>query len=117
MLYRRNRASVAQTTQNQKCDELASARSSYRDRPRRPSPRVFAMRHANAQRGRADAHVTVKDVPAFVGGIEIAAAGRRGDAAIKARPGRAGNLRGRSPSDPAQRAISFRSGTCPNANS
>jgi len=38
------------------------------------------MRHAGAQRGRAGAHVTVKDVPAFVGGIEIAAAGKRGHA-------------------------------------
>src|SRR5260370_21167371 len=76
----------------------------YRDRPRRPSPGVFVVRHAGAQRGGADAHVTRKDVPAFVGGIEIAAAGKRGHAAIKARPGRAGHQSAREitfPSRPA----------------
>jgi hypothetical protein len=60
---------------------------------RRPSLRVFVMRHAGAQ-------------------------GKRGYAAIKAaRAGRKLNLHGRSPSDFAQWAISFRSGTFPNANS
>jgi hypothetical protein len=49
------------------------------------------MRHAGAQRSGAGAHVTVKDAPAFVGGVEIAAAGKHGHAAIKARPGRAGH--------------------------
>jgi hypothetical protein len=92
MLHRRNRASVAQTTQNWKCYELASGRQRLPGTgSRRPSPRVFVMRHAGAERGRADAHVAAKDVPAFVGGIEIAAAGNRGHAAIKARQGRAGH--------------------------
>jgi hypothetical protein len=59
------------------------------------------MRHAGAQPGGVGAHVTVKDTPAFVGGVEIAAAGKRGHAAIKARPGRAGHQ--------SAREITFRS--------
>jgi hypothetical protein len=39
-----------------------------------PAPRIFARRHAGADRDRADAHVTVIDVPAFFEGIERAAA-------------------------------------------
>jgi hypothetical protein len=59
------------------------------------------MGHAGAQRGGADAHLTVRDVPAFVGGIEIAAAGKRGMPPIKTWPARAGNQ--------SAREITFRS--------
>jgi hypothetical protein len=40
-----------------------------------PAPWIFAMRGAGPERDRAHAHVTVIDVPAFVGSIESAAAG------------------------------------------
>ncbi len=43
-------------------------------------------RHAGAERDRADAHVTVIDVPAFIRGIERAAAGEGGHVGIKAQP-------------------------------
>jgi hypothetical protein len=51
--------------------------------PAGPGPGIFAGRHAGANRDRADAHVTVIDVPAFVGGFRIAAA-EGGHGAIKA---------------------------------
>jgi hypothetical protein len=43
-----------------------------------PDPEIFARRHTGAERDRADAHVTVKDVPAFIGSFQIAAAGELG---------------------------------------
>jgi hypothetical protein len=42
------------------------------------------MRDAGADRDRADAHVTVVSVPAFLAGIGRAAAGEYGHATIKA---------------------------------
>jgi len=48
-----------------------------------PLPRIFARRHASAERNHAHAHVTVKDVPAFVGSIERAAAGKGGHEPLK----------------------------------
>jgi hypothetical protein len=51
--------------------------------PAIPAPRIFARRQAGADRDRADAHVTVEHVPAFVGGIERAAAGELGHALLK----------------------------------
>jgi len=52
-----------------------------------PSPWIFAGWHAGAERDRADAHVIVIDVPAFIRGIERAAAGESGHDGIKAPPG------------------------------
>src|SRR6478672_4343386 len=46
--------------------------------PAIPTPRIFVRRNAGADRDRADAHVTIVDVPAFVGSIERAAAGEGG---------------------------------------
>ena len=46
---------------------------------------------ARSEHDRAHAHVTVIDVPAFLGGIGRAAAGELGHAPIEARQGRAGN--------------------------
>ena len=46
--------------------------------PASPTPRIFVRRNAGADRDRADAHVTIVDVPAFVGSIERAAAGEGG---------------------------------------
>ena len=59
--------------------------------PAIPSPRVFVMRDAGADRDLADAHVTVINVPAFLTGIGRAAAGEFGHATIKAHRGTAGN--------------------------
>ena len=44
----------------------------------RPAPRVFPRRDADTLGDRAGAHVAIVDVPAFVLGVEIAAAGERG---------------------------------------
>ncbi len=51
-----------------------------------PAPGIFARWHAGSDRDRADAHVTVIDVPAFVGSIERAAAGELGHALSKRYP-------------------------------
>ncbi len=56
-----------------------------------PAPRVLVMRNASADRNRADAHVTVVDVPTFVGSIGRAAAGEGGHGAIEARTVVTGN--------------------------
>ena len=47
------------------------------------------MRVAGADRDRADADVAKVDLPAFVAGFEIAAAGKDGHGIIEAWPGRA----------------------------
>jgi hypothetical protein len=44
--------------------------------PAIPTPRIFVRRNAGADRDRADAHITIVDVP--VGSIERAAAGEGG---------------------------------------
>jgi hypothetical protein len=49
----------------------------------RPAPRIFMGRNAGPDRDRADAHVTILDVPAFFGGLERAAAGELGHALSK----------------------------------
>ena len=38
--------------------------------PASPAPRIFARRHAGAGRDRAETHVAIEHVPAFVRGIE-----------------------------------------------
>jgi hypothetical protein len=48
-----------------------------------PLPRIFIMRVAAADRDRADAHVTIVDVPAFLRGSGRSAAGEFGHAALK----------------------------------
>src|SRR6266403_4295734 len=48
-----------------------------------PGPRIFAGRHAGPDCDRADPHVTKKDMPAFVGRFQIAAAGEGGHALLK----------------------------------
>src|SRR6266436_6884509 len=58
-----------------------------------PGPWILARWHAGADRDRAHAHVTIVDVPAFVGGIGIAAAGELGHGAIKAPRAAVGNRR------------------------
>jgi hypothetical protein len=49
------------------------------------------MRHTGADRDRTDAHVAVVDVPTFVTGFKIAAAGEIGHGGIKAPCPAAGN--------------------------
>jgi hypothetical protein len=55
-----------------------------------PAPRVLVVRNAHADRDRADLHIAVKNMPAFLGGIRRSAAGELGHAPIKARAGEAG---------------------------
>ena len=57
----------------------------------RPAPRIFAGRHAGAESDRAHAYVTEIDMPAFVAGITIAAAGKFGHAPSKRCPGLSAN--------------------------
>src|SRR6266446_7117355 len=45
-----------------------------------PLPRISAVRLAGAVRNRADPHVSVVDVPAFLAGVSRSAAGERGHA-------------------------------------
>jgi hypothetical protein len=54
-------------------------------------PRIGVVRVAGADHDRADADVAEVDLPAFVAGFEIAAAGKDGRGIIEAWPGRAGN--------------------------
>jgi hypothetical protein len=54
------------------------ARMAARIEAARPSPRVLARRNADPLGDRADEDVAVIDVPAFVLGLEIAAAGKGG---------------------------------------
>ena len=54
-----------------------------RDRIRNSIPRVSVKRVADASCDRADAHVTVIDVPAFFAGIGRSAAGESGHAPLK----------------------------------
>jgi hypothetical protein len=56
-----------------------------------PGSWIFARRHAGADCDRADPHVAIKDVPAFIGGIEGTAAGEFGHGAIKASRAAIGN--------------------------
>jgi hypothetical protein len=49
------------------------------------------MRNAGADRDRADAHVTRKDVPTFVGSVHIAAAGEGGHVGYLGRSVPSGN--------------------------
>jgi hypothetical protein len=58
--------------------------------PTSPAAWIFMMRNAGAERDRADADVTIKDVPAFVGSFQIAAAGEFGHGPIEARQWRTG---------------------------
>jgi hypothetical protein len=51
-----------------------------------PFPGVLIMRVAGADCDRADVHVTVVDVPAFLEDFRIAAAGERGHAPLKRGP-------------------------------
>jgi hypothetical protein len=46
----------------------------------RPAPRIFVMRNSDALGDRAGLHVTIVDVPAFLAGFQIAAAGEFGHA-------------------------------------
>src|SRR5258706_14904074 len=48
-------------------------RMAARIEPASPTPRIFARGHAGAERDCAGSHVTIVDVPAFVGSIESAA--------------------------------------------
>ena len=54
-------------------------------------PRIGIVRVAGADRDRADPDVAKVDLPAFVAGFEIAAAGKDEHGIIEAWPGRAGN--------------------------
>jgi hypothetical protein len=56
-----------------------------------PFSRIGVVRVAGADRDRADADVAKADLPAFVAGFEIAAAGKDRHGIIEAWPGRAGN--------------------------
>src|ERR1700736_6068246 len=49
----------------------------------RPSPWVFVMRNAGADRDRADVDIAIVDMPAFLAGIRRSAAGERGHAPLK----------------------------------
>ena len=59
--------------------------------PTSPAPRVLARRNADTLGDRAGADIAIIDVPAFVGGFEIAAAGERGHALLKRDRGRQAN--------------------------
>jgi hypothetical protein len=48
-----------------------------------PLPWIFIIRIAAADRDRADAHVTIVDVPAFLAGVSRSAAGEFGHAPLK----------------------------------
>jgi hypothetical protein len=48
------------------------------DKSRMTSPRIFLDWNADPLGDRADAHIAVIDLPAFVMGFEISAAGERG---------------------------------------
>src|SRR5258706_7252438 len=56
-----------------------------------PRPGIFARRHAGAESDRAHAYVTEIDMPAFVAGVRIAAAGKFGHAALKRSQGACAN--------------------------
>jgi hypothetical protein len=54
-----------------------------RIKPAAPTPRIGIGWIARAERDRADAHVTVVDLPGLVRGVTIAAAGEDGHALLK----------------------------------
>jgi hypothetical protein len=62
-----------------RCFEVG-ARQATGIEPAGPTPRLFMMRNASAERDRADAHVTEVDMPTFLAGVGRVAAGEGGHA-------------------------------------